>query len=333
MNTLNTTICTSFFFGNSIKQYANMGEKNIDDHNEAYIKTAICLFSSIRYFSNSCKILFFINDLEKFNSIKDGYYARLLKEIKVDLICIKPNFVDESTKWAGSMFIFDVIDFLRKRKYKDKGYLFLDTDVVFLNDFDKVFNILEKYQWGGFAQFCEFRRLNCWIEDFHKVDLEKYNKNILPFGGEFLYLDANSIEHFFNEFIIQYKNEKGKAENIERLYTEEHYYSIIFNNSLFFNRNGLLVNPFFKRATIVNRCLDDQYLWGLHFPGEKSYKLKYLYNELKSNNFKFDPSTAKKILGVSSYFNYYDLKGIDKILKGIVKKLKKLTVRKMYKVR
>lgn len=312
---MDKVICTSFFFGNSVSQYINMKNSNINSHNEIYMKTVVCFFSSARFFSEEDKLCFFVNDLHQFESIGKGSYKKILDTLNVDVIEVNSYFVDRDKKWAGSMFVFDTIEYILNRNVKSeakKGYFFFDTDVIFLNHFERVFKILEKYNWGGYARYTDLCRGNNWLEDFHGIDFGKDNYDAIPYGGEFLYLDSNTIEDFFKIFEDIYLKKN------DLYYTEEHYYSAIFNTSTFLDNRGINVHTFFKRAWRVNKSLDDQYIWALHFPGEKNYKLNYLFTELKKDDFKFNPVKAKKILGVKTFLNYYDIK---KSLKKIKSKI------------
>ncbi|MEK5361889.1 hypothetical protein ACPOM7_02295 [Peribacillus castrilensis] len=310
-------ICSSFFFGDSVTHYANMRKKNLESHNEVYIKTVICLFSSARYFSEEVKLIFYVNDIQRLNQIREGYYKNVLKNLQVEVVEVSSHFVDATKRWSGSMFIFDIIKYIVKTDdhIGKKGYYFLDTDVIFLNDFNKVIDIIDKYEWAGYAQFSEFGRFNCWLENFHGINIERDNKVAVPYGGEFLYLNSRTIPAFFETFESLYKDKSTFY------FTEEHYYTAILNSEEFLSKKNINVNPFFKRAYRVNRCLDDQFLWGLHFPGEKDYKLKYLFKSLKKKNFVYSPKLAKKILGVSTFFNVYDFISIGKIAKAIYRKI------------
>lgn len=314
-------MCSSFYFGDSVTLYANMRKKNIDAHNEVYIKTAVCLYNSIRYFLEDIKLIFFVNDIQKLEQIREGYYMDILKKLHVEVIVVSPEFVDSTKPWAGSMFIFDIIKQIvnteEHLEQGNKGYFFLDTDVVFLNNFNRLMKIVEKYEWAGYAQFCEFARFNTWLEDFLGVNVEKENPVALPYGGEFLYLNSKTITPFFDQFLFEYKKNK------DIYITEEHYYTAIFNSEEFMGKKGIEVNPFFKRIIRANRSLDDQYLWGIHFPGEKDYKLKYLFNSLSKSHFVFSPKKAKQILGVATFFNTYDVKSIGKIIRGLFKVIKR----------
>lgn len=314
-------ICSSFYFGDSVTLYANMRKTNINSHNEVYIKTTVCLYSSIRYFSEDIQLIFFVNNIQKLEQIREGYYMEILNKLNIEVVEVSPGFVDPAKPWAGSMFIFDIIKRIvnteEHLEQGNKGYFFLDTDVVFLNNFNRLMNIVEKYEWAGYAQYCEFARFNTWLEDFLGVNVEKENQFALPYGGEFLYLNSKTITPFFNKFLFEYKKNKD-------LYvTEEHYYTAIFNSEEFMSKKGFEVNPFFKRIIRANRSLDDQYLWAIHFPGEKDYKLKYLFNSLAKSNFEYSPRRAKQILGVSTFFNTYDVKSIGKIIRGLLRILKK----------
>ncbi|MBY0196840.1 hypothetical protein [Priestia megaterium] len=320
---MNKVICSSFFFGESVTQYANMKKKNINSHNEVYIKTVVCLFSSIRFFDKKSKLIFFVNDTRKLQSIKEGYYIGILEKLEVEVIEVPSQYVDTSKRWAGSMFIFDIIDFIVKTnenlEHDNQGYYFLDTDVIFLNDFETAINIIEKYDWAGYAQFSEFGRSNCWLENFHGIDFKTTsspnNEISLPYGGEFLYLRSTTMIPFYNKFKTIFE------EQCNFYFTEEHYYTSILNSKEFIEKKGLNINSFFKRAIRANRCLDDQYLWAGHFPGEKDYKLKYLFKYLEKNNFVYSPVKAKNILGVSTFVNEYDVKSVGKIIKGLARRI------------
>lgn len=317
---MDKVICSSFFFGDTVTLYENMRKKDIHSHNEVYMKTVICLYSSIRYFSEETKLIFFVNDIQKLHQIRAGYFMKILNKLKVEIIEVSSQFVDPSKPWPGSMYIFDILNYLIKTEdhleQGNKGYFFLDTDVVFLNDFNKVMKIIEKYEWAGYVQFSEFGRHDCWIENFLGINFEKGNEFALPYGGEFLYLNSNTVIPFFNKFLNEYKKNKNFY------LTEEHYYTAILNSEEFLGMKGIEVNPFFKRAIRANRCFDDQYLWGVHFPGEKDYKLKYLFDSLSKNNFEFFPKKAKQILGVATMLNTYDIKSIGKIGGGIYRRIK-----------
>lgn len=312
-------MCSSFYFGDSVTLYANMRKKNITDHNEVYIKTAICLYSSLRSFSEQIKLVFFVNDIQKLNHLKEGYYIKIFNRLQVEVVEVPVEFVDPGKPWAGSMYIFDILKYLinteEQLEQRNKGYFFLDTDVVFFNNFNRVIQIVEKYDWAGYAQYCEFGRFNCWIENFLGINMEQENKVALPYGGEFLYLNSNTVKPFFEKFLSLYKD-KGNF-----YVTEEHYYTTILNSEEFLRKKGMEINPFFKRAIRANRSLDDQYLWGVHFPGEKDYKLKYLFSSLSKNNFAFSSKKAKQILGLATFFNIYDFKSLGKIVRKIVRSI------------
>ena len=314
-------ICVTFFFGNDITLYANMKNSgNLVSHNSSYLKTVVCFFSSARFFSKDVKLVFFVNDIQALVSLENGYHKNIFEQLGVEIIEVTPRFVDQKKKWAGSMFVFDAIEYILNQKDSQpftktkKGYFFFDTDVIFLNNFERVFNIIEKYNWGGYVTYTEYSRGNNWLEDFHGINFETDNKNAIPYGGEFLYLDSHTIDIFFNVF----KDIYSEKRNI--YYTEEHYYSAIFNTPIFLDKRGVDVHTFFKRVWRINKSLDDQYAWALHFPGEKNYKLNYLFNELIKNNFIYDPKKAKKILGLNTFFNYYDFKKYGKYLNNVIQK-------------
>ncbi|WP_019241428.1 MULTISPECIES: hypothetical protein [Bacillus] len=238
-----------------------MKKKNINIHNEVYLKTVVCLFSSIRYFSHNMQLIFFVNDIQKLQQLQYGYYIQILNKLHVEIIEVSSEFVDTTKPWAG------------------------------------------------YAQFCEFGRHNTWLEDFLGLNIEKENEFALPYGGEFFYLNTNTMIPFFERFFLEY----NKNENF--YHTEEHYFTTIFNSEEFLVKKSMEVNPFFKRVIRANKSLDDQYLWGIYFPGEKDYKLKYLFNSLSRNNFVFSQRKAKQILRIATFFRIFPV--IGKVMKGI----------------
>lgn len=242
----------------------------------------------------------------------------MTNKLNVEIFEIESIYVDETKKWAGSMFIFDVLNNItndEKNFFNINKWLFFDSDVLLLENTELVMQLFDKYEIGSYGLWSEFFSFNVWTESFHGVDLKKINKQVVPFGGEFLMLDNSIVQEFFNEFKTIYCKHKNY------LLTEEHYYSLIITKMSQNNYSNIFVNPFLKRMFQANRNVYDRYLWCAHFPGQKDYKLKKIFKLLENNNFYYDVEKVKKIMGLGYIVNIYDIYNLKKIISKIANKI------------
>ncbi|MBA3078706.1 MULTISPECIES: hypothetical protein [Lactiplantibacillus] len=315
---MNYSFCTTFFFGKNKNGYKNMSSNSLEQHDEIYLKTFVTLFVSLKRYSFEKKL--FVNDLDRLKRVREGkYYSILVEELEVRVYEVSSKFVDESKEWAGSMFIFDVLSFiyLNKQQFSVDKWFFVDSDVVFFDYMEDTLKLLNQYDLASYTQWQEFRMLNLWTEDFHGADFSKIDSSITPLGGEFLMLDTAMIEIFLSKFKSFY------CQFQDVMHTEENYYSLIVDSLVKEGYKNYVVNPFFKRSLALNRAFTDKYCWGVHFPGQKNYKLKYLYSAVKKNNYNMDISKSKKIMGLNTHWNIYDFSLIIKTMRKLKNKIVK----------
>jgi len=261
-------IITYFYFEdtNKVGGYSNVRFKNYFKHNETYMRCILNFFVSSKKFNSNSDFYFITNrPIESINYIKNFDFKEFFKKNNIKFIYKESKFVNpKQEKWAGSMYLFDAIEYFYKNNEKTCKYFFFDNDVLIHGNLDNLG--FDDYHYAYYNISEEYIKNGVWLTDFNGINKQylKY-KNFKPVGGEFLYLRGDFLDSFFEKFLSIFPK--------DGFLTEEHYLSYLFSY-LIDGAKGIEVNDSLKRIWLTfkhnNLEKKDINLQILHLPSEKN---------------------------------------------------------------
>ena len=289
--------------------------------NEYYFRCILNFFYSSLLYNKDAKHYLICNETDKIEFIENFEFKKFMLDNKINLINIKSKYVKKNRKWAGSMYLFDAIEYFSDKSIDDDNYIFLDNDILIHSDLSKCSQLSDDFDCILYDITHEYKKNGKWIVDYNSID-SKYTKDIkfIPIGGEFLTIKGKFLSSFINRF----KNIKDK----DGLLTEEHFLSFmsaykLSNCKKILLRDSKLIKRIWTTFKYNNRQDSDVDLKILHLPSEKMYGLKWLSDYIiKSikNNEEYKKDIALIYTGVIPKNNIY----IKKFIISTIYKLKSL---------
>lgn len=279
----------------------------VDKKFQIYYKNQIVFFSSLRRLYQNEKMILFLD-----RYLPNKYLAKL-SELNVELIIVPKQEIKYVTNeiippwFPGCLFLLDVFSYLEKTNIDASPFVFLDSDCIVLERFDK---IIRKVKENNLIATMK-------ISEDNNFDL----KNIIYYLSVLSYLhDKSTIGHtshygggcyIFNKSILKLINneaskvwqtiEKSFIKEYSNIITEEYLLSVVFKQ---LENKIITVNSIMKYAENSYKKKDDQHciysvnrgikkLKIVHLVRDKKYGLMWLYRYLqffetpkKNKNFK-----------------------------------------------
>lgn len=287
--------------------------------NEYYFRCILNFFYSSLYYNKGAKHYLICNETDNIEFIDNIEFKKFILDNDIELINIESKYVKKNRKWAGSMYLFDAIEYFSDKSIDNDNYMFFDNDILIHHNLDDC-NILSKnFDCILYDITHEYKKDDKWLINYNDID-SIYTKDteFIPIGGEFLAIKGKYINKFINKF-KSIKDKRG-------LLTEEHFLSFMSAYKLFDCEKILikdtdLIRRIWTTFKYNNVQTSDIQLKILHLPSEKMYGLKWLSDYI-----------IKKIKNNSEYN-----KNIALVYTGIIKKpniyVKKFTISILYKVK
>lgn len=288
-------IVTYFYLekNNNMSSYG-VKTKNYKKKNEYYFRCIVNFFASSILKNPKSKHYFICNEIDDIEFIPNFSFKGFLEENKVEIVKVDSKYVKPISKWAGSVYLFDAIEYFKNKTKAQDNYIFFDNDIIFNKSIENCDILNDDFDVVLYDITHEYKKNNEWICDFNGIS-KKYIENLIPLGGEFIALKGEFLSEFIEYFIyIQFR---------EGLYTEEHFISYI-NKFYLSDKKVILLdesNNLIARVwtTLKYSNLNESHMNVkiLHFPAEKEYGLKWISNYIIINN-KIDKNIIFKYLGM-----------------------------------
>lgn len=294
---------------------------NLKKKNEYYFRCIVNFFySSLKYNENS-KHYFICNEEDNLEFIKDFNFKGFLNENNIELIKINSKYVKKNTRWAGSMFLFDAIEYFKNNVNLSDNYIFCDNDILInynLEDDDIFLTEFDYIAYDVTHECKKDKNTGKWISDFNGMNqIYMEDEKFIHLGGEFFVLKGAYIEKFIEKF-CEIKNQSG-------LFTEEHFLSYLnayhsdnVNTILLDNTNNIIKRTW-TSLKYSNVKKSDIYIKIIHLPSEKEYGLKWLSKNLIKNGI-YNKEIALKYNGIPKRSIFFKIRLIsEKILRKLQK--------------
>lgn len=272
---------------------------NLTKKNEYYFRCIVNFFySSLKYNKNS-KHYFICNETDNLEFIKNFNFKQFLNDNNIELVKLNSKYVKQNVKWAGSMFLFDAIEYFKDKENTSDNYIFCDNDMLINYDLDRVKELTKEFDYIAYDVMHECKKdenTGEWLGNFNGMN-PKYmdDSKFIHLGGEFFVLKGKYINKFIEKFI----ENKDQPD----LCTEEHYlsylnaYCLQGANAILLNDDNNLIRRIWTTFKYNNKRKTDTDIKILHLPSEKEYGLNWLSHYLIKNN-TYNKDVALKYNGI-----------------------------------
>lgn len=347
MDYICTWICTDAVGEESI--YPQTGEKSSGQkHQNIYWRCILLFFATSKRFNKTQKHILFSNT--KAMPVLDGRkIEESLNDLDVEIIYTDFNYKTPKgyfNLFQNQFYEFSILEYIVKNnKNLDDSYLILDSDCIFTQSIETLFNNAKS---KGFTSFEDDCTTELVIHGLSRKDMKLLYEDLLGHKidvipgyhlGEFFLASVKNINVIYNDFKILWPKLLERYQKQQPKFNEEAqtlsfiYYKNGFEaskNKTFLKR--IWTNPVFYRN--VESTDVDVAIW--HLPAEKTYGLASLYNTLILNEANYGLNISqdayiekvKQLLGVP----YLNLKGYAKYYvfsyyRAISKRVKKFFVK------
>jgi len=275
-------IITYFYLEHKDNQSTyGLQEKDFKKKNEYYFRCIVIFFLSSKKYNSESKHYFVCNEDDQIEFIPNFNFLKFCNDNNIKIIKKLSKYVTKQKKWAGSMYLFDSIDYFNENSLSaNDNYIFFDNDVLIHDSFKNIPEFEQNNELIGYDISNDYMKNGQWCVDFNGISKQyMVDHEFTPYGGEFLLIKGDFLEHFIKTFKNIYP--------IDEFLTEEHYISYMISK-LFRNKYKVgKINNHLRRIWTTfkynNVYESDRNLKILHLPSEKQFGLYWL-NKTSINN-------------------------------------------------
>lgn len=261
-----------------------------------YWKCVLTFFTSVQKNLSGEKLILFTNTRNI--PVVDGInIAQVLAELRVEVTYVPFSYKVPKgyfNSWTNQFFEFSILDFIAQNFEEKEIFLMLDSDCVFNNKVEKLFEMVRDKGCITYTlDYPEDEIINGIsrreMREVYETLLHRVVEEIPVYhAGEFFMAEVSVIKKFSENFrsiwpSLLNLHKEGKKKLVE----EAHVLSLIYYIN---DIAGGEANEFIKRmwtdpTNFRNVLMEDQNFAIWHVPAEKKYGIEKLFQIFKSNNF------------------------------------------------